>query len=327
MEYTGTKHFLLHYNFPPYSVGEVKPFRGPGRREIGHGALAEKALANLIPSKESFPYTIRVVSEILSSNGSSSMATVCAASLSLMDAGVPIKKAAAGIAMGMMSDDTGNYKILTDLQGPEDFFGDMDFKVAGTRDGITAIQLDVKIRGLSLAMIEETLAQAKKARLQILDVMAKVIEYPRATVSQYAPVILTHTIHPDQIGLLIGPGGKTINGIIAKFGALAIDIEEDGKVYIAGATKEIAEAVLHEVEALTHEYKVGDVIHGKVVKILEFGAIVDLGGGNDGMIHVSELKEGFVKKVEDVVKVGDEVFAKVVRVEDGRIGLSLKGMK
>ncbi len=254
------------------------------------------------------------------------MATVCAASMSLMDAGVPMKKSVAGIAMGMMSDDKGNYKILTDLQGPEDFFGDMDFKVAGTRDGITAIQLDVKIRGLSLTMVEETLAQAKKARLQILDVMAKVIEYPRPKVSKYAPVILTHTINPEKIGLLIGPGGKTINGLIAKFGALAIDIEEDGKVFIAGATKEIAEAVLREVEALTHEYKVGDVIHGKIVKILEFGAIVDLGGGNDGMIHVSELKEGFVKKVEDVVKVGDEVFAKVVRVEDGRIGLSLKGM-
>lgn len=326
MDYAGTKHFLLHYNFPPFSVGEVKPLRGPSRRDIGHGALAEKALNYVLPNKENFPYTIRVVSEILSSNGSSSMATVCAASMSMMDAGVPIKKAAAGIAMGLMSDEEGNYKILTDIQGPEDFYGDMDFKVAGTRDGVTAIQLDVKIRGLSLQIIKETLAQTKRARLQILDAMTKAIERPRANVSKYAPVIVTLAINPEKIGLLIGPGGKTINGLIAKFGALAIDIEEDGKVFIAGATKEIAESVLREVEALTKEYKVGDVIHGKVIKILEFGAIVDLGGGNDGMIHVSELKEGFVKKVEDVVKVGDELFAKVVRVEDGRIGLSLKGM-
>lgn len=326
IDYTGTKNFLLHYNFPPYSVGEVKPLRGPGRREIGHGALAEKAIKNMLPNKEEFPYTIRVVSEILSSNGSSSMATVCATSMSLMDAGVPIKKAVAGIAMGLMSDDEGNYKILTDLQGPEDFFGDMDFKVAGTGEGVTAIQLDVKIRGLTLRMIEETLRDARVARLKILDTMAKAIAAPRKELSKYAPVILTLPINPEKIGLLIGPGGKTINGIIAKTGALAIDIDESGKVFIAGATRAIAEATFQEVEMLMKEYKVGDVVHGKIIKILEFGAIVDLGGGNDGMIHVSELKSGFVKKVEEVVNVGDEVFAKVIRVEDGRIGLSLKNL-
>ncbi len=327
MSFSGKKHFMLHYNFPNYSVGETGSFRGPGRREIGHGALAEKALRAVIPEKEEFPYTIRVVSETLSSNGSSSMATVCAGSMALMDAGVPIKKAVGGIAMGLMSDEAGNYKILTDLQGPEDFYGDMDFKVAGTRDGITAIQLDVKIRGVNMKMISETLAQANSARMKVLDVMDAAIKAPRPSVSEFAPVILKFKTSPDNIGLIIGPGGKTINGIIEKTKVLDISIEEDGRVYITGASLAVAEAALKELEALTKDYFVGDIVEGKIIKILDFGAILDLGGGKDGMIHVSELKDGYVKKVEDVVKMGDFVRAKVIRKEEGKIGLSLKAMK
>lgn len=327
MDYSGTKNFLLHYNFPNYSVGEIGPFRGPGRREIGHGSLAEKALRNLIPSKDVFPYTIRVVSEILSSNGSSSMATVCASSMSMMDAGVPIKKPAAGIAMGLMSDESGNYKILTDIQGPEDHYGDMDFKVAGTDAGVTAVQLDVKINGLNIKMVRETLAQAREARTHILGVMMKAISAPKKELSKYAPIILSTTIHPDQIGLVVGPGGKTINALIAQYGATDIQIEQTGKVFVTAPKSEIAQAVVREIELLTKEYKVGDIVEGEIIKIMDFGAIMDIGGGMDGMIHVSELKDGYVKKVEDVVKLGDTVRAKVIRVEDGRIGLSLKAMK
>jgi polyribonucleotide nucleotidyltransferase len=326
IDWNGTKKFLLHYNFPGYSVGETGSFRGPGRREIGHGALAEKALKHLIPSDADFPYTIRVVSEILSSNGSSSMATVCAASLALMDAGVPIKGQAAGIAMGLMSEESGRYKILTDLQGPEDAYGDMDFKVAGTKDGVTAIQLDVKIRGLSMKMVAETLAQAREARLQILDVLNGAIAAPRAELSPYAPIIMSTSINPETIGMLVGPGGKTINGIIEYTGVTSIDIEQDGKVFVTSTSREKALQALEIVKSVTKEFKVGDIVEGAVVKILEFGAIVDLGGDRDGMIHVSELKEGFVKKVEDVVKVGDFVRAKVIKVEDGRIGLSMKAL-
>jgi len=327
IEFTGKRRFLLHYNFPSYSVGETGPFRGPGRREIGHGALASKALKNMIPLPGEFPYTIRVVSEVLSSNGSSSMATVCAATLSLMDAGVPIKKMVAGIAMGLMSDDKGNYKILTDIQGPEDHYGDMDFKVAGTKDGITAVQMDVKINGLTPKMLSEALDKAKDARLHILKVMEKVLSKPRENVSSFAPVILTVQISPDKIGEVIGPGGKVINGIIRDTGALAIDIEEDGLIFVTADTKEKAEKALNEVKSIVKTFAVGEIVEGEVVKILEFGAIVQLGPRQDGMIHVSELKDGFVKKVEDVVKIGDFVRAKVVRVEDGRIGLSLKAMK
>lgn len=326
IDFSGTKKFLLHYNFPNYSVGEIGAFRGPGRREIGHGALAEKALKHLIPPDTDFPYTIRVVSEIMSSNGSSSMATVCAASLALMDAGVPIKRQVAGIAMGLMSDEAGRYKILTDLQGPEDSYGDMDFKVAGTSDGVTAIQLDVKIRGLSLKMIRETLAQAREARLEILEVLNGAIAAPRAELSPYAPIILSTNINPETIGLLVGPGGKTINGIIEYTGVTSIDIEQDGKVFITAKERDKALQALEIVKSVTKEFKVGDIVEGAVVKILDFGAIVDLGGDRDGMIHVSELREGFVKKVEDVVKVGDIVRAKVVKVEDGRIGLSIKAL-
>lgn len=324
MEFSGKRRFMLHYNFPPFSTGEVGRIGNPGRREIGHGALADKAVRNLVPPQSEFPYTIRVVSEILSSNGSSSMATVCGASLSLMDAGVPIKKPAAGIAMGMMTAGD-KYKILTDIQGPEDHHGDMDLKAAGTADGIRAIQMDVKIDGLTIPMLKDALAQAKKARLEILKAMHKAIEKPRPDVSQYAPKVLIYKIHPSKIGELIGPGGKVINSIIDRTGA-TIDIEETGEVYVAGNPKAKAEAALREIEAMFKEYKIGDIVEGKIVKILDFGAIVEFGPGRDGMIHVSELKQGFVKKVEDVVKLGDFVRAKIIRVEDGKIGLSLKGL-
>lgn len=320
----GKRRFILHYNFPPYSVGETGRVGAPGRREIGHGALAAKAVLPVIPASEDFPYTIRVVSEILSSNGSSSMATVCATTLSLMDAGVPIKKPVAGIAMGLMSDDKGNYKVLTDLQGPEDHYGDMDFKVAGTKDGINAIQLDVKLEGLTLEMAEKTLAQAKEARLEILKVIAGIIPEPRKEISPYAPKVVQIKISKDKIGALIGPGGKVINGLIEKYGLAGIDIEEDGRVSVGAEKQEALNAALEEINMITRDVKVGDVVEGTIVKILEFGAIVDLGGGFDGMIHVSELKDGFVKKVEDVVKLGDFVRAKVIRSEEGKIGLSIK---
>jgi len=326
IEFSGKRRFMLHYNFPPYSTGEIGRFGAPGRREIGHGALAEKALRGLVPPQAEFPYTIRVVSEILSSNGSSSMATVCGASLSLMEAGVPLKQPVAGIAMGLMIDDKGDkYKVLTDIQGPEDHYGDMDFKVAGTKDGVTAIQMDVKINGITPKMLADGLAQAKKARLEILEVMNKAIAAPKKEVSDYAPKILILQIRPDQIGQVIGSGGKVINDIIDRTGA-TIDIEEDGKVFIGAVDKAAAESAYKEVEAIVHEYQVGDIVEGRVVKIMDFGAIVEF-GNRDGMIHVSELKEGFVKKVEDVVKMGDKVRAKVIRVEDGKIGLSIKALR
>jgi polyribonucleotide nucleotidyltransferase len=318
------RRFLLHYNFPPYSVGETGMFRGPGRREIGHGSLARKALEPVIPPAEEFPYTIRVVSEILSSNGSSSMATVCATTLSLMDAGVPIKKPVAGIAMGLMSDAAGNYKILTDLQGPEDHYGDMDFKVAGTESGVNAIQLDTKISGLTMEMIEETMSQARDARLTILSFMKGIIESPRSALSPHAPCIMQLIINPEKIGMVIGPGGKMINGLIDKYKLDGIDIEEDGRVAITGTKREDVETCFHEIEAMTRDYKTGEIVEGRVVRIMDFGAIIDIGGGADGMVHVSELKEGFTKSVRDVLKEGDVVKAKIIRVEDGKIGLSIK---
>ncbi|MBI2035343.1 MAG: polyribonucleotide nucleotidyltransferase [Candidatus Liptonbacteria bacterium] len=331
MESTEKKRFMLHYNFPKYSTGETGMSRGPGRREIGHGALAEKAVRRLIPTADIFPYTIRVVSEIMSSNGSSSMATVCGTVLSLMDAGVPIKKPAAGIAMGLMvnqkledKNQEIEYKVLTDIQGPEDHHGDMDFKVAGTADGVNAIQLDVKIDGLNTKMIKDTLEQARKARLQILDNMLAALKEPRKELSKYAPSIITIKIDPEKIGEVIGPGGKMINGIIERTGAIAIDIEEDGTVFITAPNQESGSMALEAVKSVVREFKAGDIVEGKVIKILDFGAIVDLGGGKDGMIHVSELKQGFVKKVEDVVRLGDFVRAKVINVENGKTGLSIK---
>ena len=331
METTGKRRFMLHYNFPPFSVGETGSFRGPGRREIGHGNLARKSLERLIPSKEEFPYTIRVVSEIMSSNGSSSQATVCAAALSLMDAGVPRKKPAAGIAMGLMmgtnadgTSDVNNYKVLTDIQGPEDHHGDMDLKVAGTEDGVTGMQMDVKVDGLTIGILEKAFAQARDARLHILKTITGALPKHRDTLSPFVPTIRQFRIDPSKIGLVIGPGGKTINGLIDKYGLAGIDIEEDGGVFVSGVDLAKVEAAVAEIIGMTKEYKVGEIVEGPVVKILEFGAIVDLGGGNDGMIHVSELREGFVKKVEDVVKVGDFVRAKVIKAENGKIGLSIK---
>lgn len=327
MEISSKRRFMLHYNFPPYCVGEISRLGSPGRREIGHGALTEKALRPLIPTQEEFPYTIRVVSEILSSNGSSSMASVCASSMVLMDAGVPLKKAVAGIAMGLMIDKSHKYKILTDIQGPEDHHGDMDCKVAGTTGGITAIQMDVKIEGLDLAVLKEVLSQAKKARLEILEFMKTVIDKPREKVSSYAPVVLSINIKPEQIGEVIGPGGRIINGIIAASGALSIDIEQSGRVFVAAADELKARAAVQQIKALTRDFQIGEIVFGKVIKILDFGAIVDLGGGKDGMIHVSELKDGFVEKVEDVLNLGDLVKVKIIKVENGKIGLSLKAAK
>jgi len=330
METTEKRRFLLHYNFPPYSVGETGPFRGPGRRDIGHGNLARKAVEAIIPSKEEFPYTIRVVSEILSSNGSSSMATVCASVMSLMDAGVPIKKPVAGIAMGLMTHSTSSgqvekYKVLTDIQGPEDHHGDMDLKIAGTEDGVNAAQMDVKVDGLSIEILEKALEQAKKARLEILKFMGTVLDKPRAELSKYVPTIRQIKISPDKIGALIGPGGKVINGLIDKYELASIDVDDDGSVFVSGEDLKKVETAMAEITAITKEYKVGEIVEGSIIKTLDFGAIMDLGGGKDGMIHVSELKKGFVKNVEEVVKVGDSVRAKIIRADDdGRIGLSIK---
>lgn len=327
METTAKKGFLLHYNFPSYSVGEVGRPRGPGRREIGHGTLAAKALRYLLPARDKFPYTVRVVAETLSSNGSSSMASTCAASLSLMDAGVPLKCHAAGIAIGLaLNESTGKYCILTDIQGPEDHYCDMDFKVAGTRKGVTAIQLDMKVRGITREIIKDALSAAQKARLHILDVMESVLKEPRKEISPYAPKVLTLSINPEKIGMVIGSGGRTINGILAAANnEITIDIEPTGMIYIAGVSHERVQKAYDVVESIVHEYKVGEMVQGTVVKLLEFGAIVEFAGGRDGMIHVSEMKEGFVKKAEDVLKLGESVHARVVRVdEDGRIGLSLK---
>ncbi len=327
IDFSGKRRFILHYNFPPYSVGEVGMFRGPGRREIGHGALAEKAIRNLLPKAEDFPYTVRVVSEILSSNGSSSMATVCAASLSLMDAGVPIKKPAAGIAMGLMSNEKGDFKVLTDIQGYEDHYGDMDCKVAGTADGVTAMQMDVKISGATEEILAQTLAQAKKARLEILKKIIETLPAPRKELSPLAPIILKIQIDPTEIGLLIGPGGKTINGIIAATGALAIDINDDGLVFVAGNNRQTAETALAAVKAVVKKYEIGEVVEGKVVRLMDFGAIVQIDPNTDGMVHVSEIRPGFVKNVSDVLKIGDQVKAKVIKVENGKIGLSIKQLK
>ncbi len=327
MEAVGTRRFMLHYNFPKFSTGEVGRSRGPGRREIGHGALAAKAIINMLPSKDEFPYTIRVVAETLSSNGSSSMASTCATTLSLMDAGVPLKKPVAGIAIGLMSDEKGTYKILTDIQGPEDHYGDMDFKVAGTDAGITAIQMDVKIDGITEPIYIEALERGRKARLEILEVLRGALPAPRPKVSPFAPTIVIITIPVDRIGEVIGPGGKIINGLIASTGgAVSIDIEQTGKVYVAGTDVVQVENIVTEIKSIVRDFVVGEIVEGPIIKILDFGAIVDLGGGRDGMAHVSELKEGYVKQVEDVVHLGDLVRAKIIRAENGRIGLSLKGV-
>ena len=324
MEIRAKKRLLLHYNFPPFSTGETKPMRGPGRREIGHGALAARALIPLIPNKEEFPYTLRIVSEILSSNGSSSMASVCGASLALMDAGVPIKKAVAGAAMGLILNEQGEYRVLTDIQGPEDHHGDMDFKVAGTRDGITAVQMDVKITGITMEMLSDTLTQTKRARLEILDLMDSVISKPRPELSPWAPRVSILKINPEKIGALIGPGGKVINDIIAKT-LTQIDIEDDGTVFITSDTKEGMEKALSLIKQVTKEIKAGELLEGKVTRILDFGAMVEIGPRQDGLIHISELAPWRVDKVTDIVKIEDIIPVKVKNIdEQGRVNLSLK---
>ena len=317
------KHFMHQYNFPPFAVRETGRMGAPGRREIGHGALAERALLPVIPGKENFPYAIRVVSEVLSSNGSSSMGSVCGSTLALMDAGVPILKPVAGIAMGLMSNEKGDYKILTDIQGPEDHYGDMDFKVAGTRDGITAMQMDVKINGIDTKILKEVLEQTKKARLEILDNISKTIDKPRPELSPLAPRIITIQIPVDKIREVIGPGGKVINEIIAQTGA-AIDIEESGLIFITAENEEGGLKAQEIIKGIIKEYKVGEIVTGKVVQIMDFGAIVEFGKGKDGMIHISELANRRVDKVTDVVSIGDEVKVKIKRIEGGKISLSLK---
>ncbi len=333
----GEKRYMHHYNFPPYSTGEVRPMKGVGRREVGHGALAEKALVPVLPSKEEFPYTIRLVSEILSSNGSSSMASVCGSTLALMDAGVPIKKPVTGIAMGLITSQDGKeYKVLTDLQGLEDFGGDMDFKIAGTRDGITAIQLDTKIKGLSDEIISDTIDQAKVGRLEIMDKIIATIAEPREDLSQFAPRILTVKINPEKIGDLIGPGGKTINKIITDCGGkevLTIDIEEDGTVMISSIEPKYAQEAKKIVEQLTMELEKGKIYEGVVKTIQkdrmsgkEIGAIVEFGPTQSGMVHISEISKDRIPTVTSVLNIGDKIKVKVLDIdkERGRMSLSYK---
>ncbi len=316
------KRYMHHYNMPAYSVGEVRPLRGPGRREIGHGALAEKALLPVIPDEENFPYTIRLVSEILGSNGSSSMASTCGSTLALMDAGVPIKAAVAGIAMGLVKEGS-TYKVFSDLQGLEDFLGDMDFKIAGTARGITAIQLDIKIKGLSFDIVKDTFSLAKKGRDFILGKMLETLPAPRADLSMNAPRVITFTINTEKIGMVIGPGGKNIKRIIEESGA-QIDIEDDGRVFITSVDAEAAKYAQEQIMSIAADAEVGKVYHGEVVKIMPFGAFVEILPGKDGMVHISKLSKQRVAKVEDVVKVGDKVDVKVTEIDSqGRINLTM----
>ena len=327
MEQVGKKRFMHHYNFPPYSTGEIKPMRGPGRREIGHGMLAEKALLPLIPSFDDFPYTIRIVSEILSSNGSTSMASVSSAILALMDAGVPIKEPAAGISIGLMTDEKGNYRLLTDIQGPEDHYGEMDFKIAGTKKGIIALQMDIKILGINEEILRNALDLAKKSRLQILEETTKVLPGPRAQLSPFAPRILTLQINPEKIREVIGPGGKIINAIIEECD-VSIDIEDNGKVFVTADKEEAAKKAIAWIKNITREVKIGEIFQGKVKRILDFGAFVEILPGQEGLIHISQLAPWRVGRVEEVVKIGDVVPVKVINIdEQGRINLSLKEAK
>ena len=323
-----SKRYIHQYNFPGYSTGEAKTSRGPGRREIGHGALAEKALVPVIPSKEEFPYTIRVVSEVLSSNGSTSQASICGSTLALMDAGVPIKRPVAGISTGLVSnpDNPDDYVMLTDIQGLEDFFGDMDFKVAGTEKGITAIQVDIKVDGLTYKIIEEAFARTKKARKYILDeIMLKQISAPRPEISKYAPKMLTMQIKPEKIKDVIGTGGKVINKIIEETG-VKIDIDEDGQVFIAGTDNDMTKKAYNIIERITREIEVGEFYEGTVVKIMPFGAFVDLGGGKEGLLHISKISKERVEKVEDVLSVGDTIIVKVLDIDSqGKINLKKIG--
>ena len=326
-----TKRYMHQYNFPPYSVGEARTSRGPGRREIGHGALAEKALVPVIPSEEEFPYAIRVVSEILSSNGSTSQASICGSTLALMDAGVPIKRPVAGISTGLVTskENPNEYVMLTDIQGIEDFFGDMDFKVGGTKEGITAIQVDIKCDGLTYDIIAEAFARTKVARDYILDnIMLPVIAEPRKEISKYAPKIITMTIPVDKIKDVIGPGGKMINKIIEEANGVKIDIEEDGTVCIYSAEGQDGPKAKKMIEEITREIEVGKIYDGKISRIVTFGAFVDLGGGKEGLLHISKISSKRVEKVEDVLSVGDDVTIKVIEIDNqGRINLSMKDLE
>ena len=326
-----SKRYMHHYNFPSYSVGEARPSRGPGRREIGHGALAEKALVPVLPSVDEFPYAIRVVSEVLSSNGSTSQASICGSTLSLMDAGVPIKRPVAGISTGLVTNpnDDKDYVMLVDIQGLEDFFGDMDFKVGGTEKGITAIQVDIKCDGLTYDIIKEAFAKTRKARAHILeDVMLPVISKPRKEISKYAPRIVSTKIKVDKIKDVIGPGGKMINKIIDETG-VKIDIEEDGQVFIYSTENEKAQRALEMIEDIVREIEVGGIYYGEVNRLMNFGAFIDLGcGGKEGLLHISQISKERIKNIEDVLHVGDKVTVKVTEIdEQGRINLTMKGLK
>jgi polyribonucleotide nucleotidyltransferase len=323
-----SKRYMHQYNMPPYSVGEAKPMRGVGRREIGHGALAERALEPVLPSEAEFPYCMRLVSEVISSNGSTSQASICASTLALLDAGVPIKKSVAGVAMGLIKDDsTGNIAILTDIQGLEDFLGDMDFKVAGTRDGITAIQMDIKIKGINREILTRALEQARKGRMFILDEMDKTLREPHAELSPYAPRIITFKINPDKIREVIGSGGKVINKIIADTG-VKIDIEDDGTVYIASPDATAAAEAKRIIDGIVKEIEVGDVYLGSVVGIKEFGAFINLKPGTDGLLHISRIANKRVEKVEDVLSMGEQVLVRVIDIDPktGKISLTRKDM-
>jgi polyribonucleotide nucleotidyltransferase len=319
------KRFMLHYNFPPFSVGEVKFLRGPGRREIGHGALAERALVNLLPAEADFPYAMRLVSDILESNGSSSMATVCGGSLALMDAGVPMKAACAGIAMGLVVGDDKKYSVLTDIAGAEDHYGDMDFKVAGTRAGITALQMDIKVLGISIGMMREALAQAKKARLEILDIMDKTLSEARTAISTFAPRLYKLHIPTDKIRDLIGPGGKKIRSIIEATG-VKIDVLEDGTVHIFSTSGAGGDSALQMVREVTASAEIGKTYLGKVVRLAEFGAFVELFPGTDGLLHISEISEHRIRDVRDELKLGDQVLVKVLSIEGNKVRLSRKAL-
>ena len=323
-----TKRYMHHYNFPGYSTGEAKPMRSPGRREIGHGALAERALEPMIPPVEEFPYCLRLVSEVMSSNGSTSQASVCGSTLALMDAGVPIKRPVAGVAMGLIKDvDSGKVAVLTDIQGLQDFLGDMDFKVAGTAKGITAIQMDIKIKGIDELILKQALAQAYDGRMHILEKMLEVLPAPRPQLSKYAPKIIHFFINPEKIGEVVGPRGKMINKIIEETG-VKIDIEDDGSVFIATADDAAAQRAKSMIEGIVKELQVGEVFTGKVVRIMSFGAFVEYAPGKDGMIHISKLAEGRVEKVEDVVKIGDLIECKVAEIDpQGRVNLVRNDIK
>ncbi len=318
------KRFMLHYNFPPFSVGEVKFMRGPGRREIGHGALADRSLISLLPNEESFPYAMRIVSDILESNGSSSMATVCAGTLALMDAGVPLRAPVAGIAMGLVMEGS-KYAILTDIAGAEDHYGDMDFKVAGTRQGITGLQMDIKVSGVTIAMMREALAQARKARLEILEIMAQTIAEPRANISQYAPRLFMLQIPVDKIRDLIGPGGKKIRSITETTGA-KIDVMDDGKVHVFATDGPAGEEAVRLIREITATAEVGKTYLGTVTRIAEFGAFVEIFAGTDGLLHISEISEQRIRAVRDELKEGDQVLVKVLAIEGNKIRLSRKAI-